>query len=325
MSHPPRVYNLPQQLMDSPTTTPTTNPAPSGRPGRLPDWLRVKTGKRDQGQATHALLRELGLNTVCSSARCPNLGECYGCQTATFLILGSRCTRNCGFCAVASGAPEPLDDDEPRRVALAAERLGLRYVVVTSVTRDDLPDGGAAHFARTITALHEALPEAQVEVLIPDFQGDRAALATVLSAGPAVLNHNLETVRRLQATVRPQAAYATSLGVLAAAGEIAPQIPRKSGLMVGLGETDEEIRAALADLAAAGVSIVTLGQYLRPTARHLPVERYVPPGQFEVYADWAREAGLAHVASSPFVRSSYHAAEAAAAAAVTLPCANSSA
>jgi lipoic acid synthetase len=281
---------------------------------RLPDWLRVKVGKRDQSRATHALLAELGLNTVCSSAHCPNIGECYGCQTAAFLILGSRCTRNCSFCAVGTGTPEPVDEDEPRRVALAASRLGLRYVVVTSVTRDDLPDGGAGHFARTITALRDGLAGVQVEVLTPDFRGSREALATVLAAEPSVFNHNVETVRRLQATVRPQASWETSLGLLAAAGEIAPQVPRKSGLMVGLGETDEELRAALRDLAGAGVSLVTIGQYLRPTARHLPVDRYVPPEQFEVYADWAREAGIAHVASGPFVRSSYHAAEAAAAA-----------
>jgi lipoic acid synthetase len=202
-----------------------------------------------------------------------------------------------------------VEEEEPARVAQAAQRLGLRYVVVTSVTRDDLPDGGAAHFARTITALRAALPEGQVEVLTPDFQGSRTALATVLAAGPAVFNHNVETVRRLQATVRPQASWETSLRVLRAAEEIAPQILRKSGLMVGLGETDEEMRAALADLAAAGVSLVTIGQYLRPTARHLPVARYVPPEQFPVYAAWAREAGITSVAAGPFVRSSYHAAE----------------
>ena len=288
--------------------TPCPNPFP-----RLPDWLRVKVGKRDQSRATHALLHELGLNTVCSSARCPNLGECYGCHTATFLILGSRCTRNCGFCAVAGGAPEPVDEDEPRRVSLAAVRLGLRFVVVTSVTRDDLPDGGAGHFAATLDALRDALPQGQIEVLTPDFQGSRKALATVLAAAPTVFNHNVETVPRLQSSVRPQASWETSLGLLAAAGEIAPEIPRKSGLMVGLGETDEELRAALADLAAAGVSLLTIGQYLRPTVHHLPVDRYVPPEHFALYTDWARDAGFAHVAAGPFVRSSYHAAEAAAA------------
>lgn len=282
-------------------------------PGRLPPWLRVKVGKKNQGRETRALLQELGLNTVCSSARCPNLGECYGCRTATFLIMGRHCTRNCGFCAVSHGAPEPLDPDEPQRVALAAQRLGLRYVVVTSVTRDDLPDGGAAHFAATVRAVHQVLPQAAVEVLTPDFRGSRASLLSVLEAGPAVFNHNLETVARLQKRVRPQASYKTSLGLLAAAGEIAPHVPRKSGLMVGLGETDEEIRQALRDLAAVGVSIVTLGQYLQPTARHLLVDRYVAPDRWSVYADWAREAGIAYAAVGPFVRSSYHAAEAAAA------------
>lgn len=282
-------------------------------PPRLPDWLRVKVGKRVQSEGTHALLAELGLNTVCSSARCPNIGECYGCRTATFLILGSRCTRDCRFCAVAGGIPDPVDPDEPRRVALAASRLGLHYVVVTSVTRDDLPDGGAGHFAATITALREDEPHLQVEVLTPDFRGSREALTTVLAARPTVFNHNVETVPRLQPLVRPQASWEVSLLLLVAAGEIAPEIPRKSGLMVGLGETDEEIRAALRELAAAGVSLVTIGQYLRPTAHHLPVDRYVPPEQFSRYAEWAREAGLAHAACGPFVRSSYHAAEAASA------------
>ncbi len=292
----------------------STEPGPNQRPQpRLPDWLRVKVGKRDQSRNTQTLLAELSLNTVCSSARCPNIGECYGCRTATFLILGSRCTRNCRFCAVAGGVPEPVDQDEPRRVALAASRLGLRYVVITSVTRDDLPDGGAGHFAATVTALRGDDQSLQVEVLTPDFRGSREALATVLAAGPTVFNHNVETVPRLQPLVRPQASWEVSLGLLAEAGRIAPHIPRKSGLMVGLGETDDEIRTALHDLAAAGVTLVTVGQYLRPTARHLPVDRYVAPEQFSQYAQWAREAGLAHAACGPFVRSSYHAAEAASA------------
>ncbi len=293
--------------MNTPTTTSSTSSP------RLPDWLRVKVGKRDQGRATHALLAELGLNTVCSKARCPNLGECYGCCTATFLILGNRCTRDCRFCAVAGGTPAPPDPDEPRRVALAAQRLGLRYVVVTSVTRDDLADGGAGHFAATLRALQEAVSGCQVEVLTPDFQGRREDLATVLAAGPTVFNHNVETVPRLQSEVRGQASWEVSLETLRAAGELAPGIPRKSGLMVGLGETDEELRQAFADLAGAGVRLLTVGQYLRPSARHLPVDRYVPPEQFAVYAEWAREAGFAHVAAGPFVRSSYRAAEAAAA------------
>ncbi|HEY3397491.1 MAG TPA: lipoyl synthase [Armatimonadota bacterium] len=289
----------------------TDDQANPERPLRLPDWLRVKIGKRDQSAATHALLEELGLNTVCSSARCPNRGECYSCSTATFLILGNHCTRDCRFCAVPHGDPEPPAADEPERVALAAERLGLRYVVLTSVTRDDLPDGGARHFAACIGAIRERLPEAAVEVLTPDFQGDVAALDIVLQAGPTVFNHNVETVPRLQAAVRSRADWDTSLGLLAAAGERAPGIPRKSGLMVGLGEADAEVRETLAALHHAGVSIVTIGQYLRPTTRHLPVQRYVTPERMQEYEQWGRDLGLRYVASSPFVRSSYHAAEAA--------------
>lgn len=286
----------------------------SEQPLRLPEWLRVKVGKREQGREMQALMRGLQLNTVCSSARCPNLGECYGCGTATFLILGSRCTRHCGFCAVPNGAPEPPDPQEPARVGEAVVRLGLKFAVVTSVTRDDLPDGGAGHFAATIRAIREAAPGTEVEVLTPDFRGDRDALQTVLEAGPAVYNHNVETVERLQHQVRPQADYRRSLGVLEEAGTLAPDIPRKSGLMVGLGETDAELRSALEDLAAVGVSLVTIGQYLRPTRAHLPVARYVRPEQFAEYVEWGQRLGLRHVAAGPFVRSSYHAAEAAAAA-----------
>ena len=279
------------------------------KPLRLPPWLRVKTGKREQSQATGRVIEARGLRTVCTSARCPNVGECYACGTATFLILGGQCTRRCGFCAVPGGTPGPLDPTEPERVAQAVREMGLKYAVVTSVTRDDLPDGGAGHFAATIEAIHRAMPETPVEVLTPDFLGDREALATVLKAEPTVFNHNVETVRRLQATVRPEADYERSLGVLRAAGEIAPGIPRKSGLMVGLGETDEEIREALADLNRAGVSLVTLGQYLAPTRRHLAVQRYVPPEQFDEYARWGREMGIRFVAAGPFVRSSYRAGE----------------
>jgi len=227
--------------------------------------------------------------------------------------MGNRCTRDCRFCAVPSGPPEALDPVEPARVAEAVRKLGLRYAVVTSVTRDDLPDRGAAHFAATIRAIHAEAPGTAVEVLTPDFLGDRAALSVVLQAGPVVFNHNVETVERLQRQVRPQADYGRSLGVLTAAGELAPRIPRKSGLMAGLGETDEEIRAALVDLKRVGVSLVTLGQYLQPTRAHLPVARYITPEQFTEYAEWGREIGLRHVAAGPFVRSSYHAAEAAAA------------
>lgn len=275
---------------------------------RLPPWLRVKTGKARQCGETRKLVSEHGLHTVCDSAHCPNIGECYSSQTATFLIMGSVCTRNCGFCAVHHGKPAPLDPDEPQRLAEAALNLGLDCVVVTSVTRDDLEDGGAGHFAATIAALHEAgLPD--VEVLTPDFQGDRAALLTVLQAKPTVFNHNIETVRRLCPTVRPQASYDRSLQVLRAARELAPEVLRKSGFMVGLGETDEEITQLLTDLYEAGVQILTIGQYLQPSRHHLPIQRYVEPERFDEYARQAREIGIRHVLAGPFVRSSYRAAE----------------
>lgn len=278
---------------------------------RLPDWLRVKTGKAKQCHSTRALLAGHGLHTVCDSARCPNIGECYSSQTATFLIMGAACTRDCGFCAVAHDRPGPLDPEEPARLAQAALELGLEYVVVTSVTRDDLSDGGAGHFAATIAALHEA-GIAQVEVLIPDLGGEEQALQTVLAAGPLVLNHNLETVRRLCPLVRPQARYDRSLQVLDSSRRLAPAVLRKSGFMVGLGETDEEVRELMGDLSAARCQILTIGQYLRPSRRQLPVHRYVEPARFAEYAAWARESGIPHVQSGPFVRSSYRAAEVAA-------------
>ncbi|MCD6351205.1 MAG: lipoyl synthase [Armatimonadetes bacterium] len=277
----------------------------------LPPWLRIKVGKKHQGQRTRRVLAACGVHTVCQEARCPNIGECFGHDTATFMILGDVCTRDCGFCAVAHGKPGPLDPQEPDKVAEAAVELGLDYVVVTSVTRDDLPDGGAEHFAATIRALRDRLPGVGVEVLIPDFMGSVEALATVLEARPTVLNHNVETVARLQKTVRPQASYERSLRVLEHSRELAPSIPTKSGLMVGLGETDEEVYSTLKDLRLVGCDLVTIGQYLRPTRRHLPVERYVPPEQFAQYRRWAQELGFKHVAADPFVRSSYKAAEAA--------------
>ena len=280
-------------------------------PPRLPDWLRVKTGKAKLCGDTRALLAGHGLQTVCDNARCPNIGECYSSQTATFLIMGAACTRDCGFCAVAHDHPEPLDPTEPARLAQASLELGLDYVVVTSVTRDDLPDGGAGHFAATIRAL-QAAGITRVEVLIPDFRGDDDALGTALDARPLVLNHNLETVRRLCGLVRPQAGYDRSLQVLATAKRLAPQVLRKSGFMVGLGETDEEVRELMGDLSAAGCQILPIGQYLRPSRRQLPVCRYVEPERFAEYAVWARGLGIPHVLSGPFVRSSYRAAEVAA-------------
>lgn len=281
----------------------------SGERLRLPPWMKVKTGKGKLGRETHALVHAKGLHTVCESARCPNIGECYACKTATFMIMGGSCTRNCGFCAVDHGKPELLDADEPRRLAEAVAELGLKYVVVTSVTRDDLPDGGAEHFAATIRAIKAAVPEVEVEVLTPDFQGDLDALQIVLDAKPDVFNHNVETVQRLQKQVRPQASYETSLKVLRAATDRGAVT--KSGLMVGLGETDEEIRQALRDMVQAGVRIATIGQYLAPSRNHLLVQRYPTPEEFDEFAKWGRQVGIRYVFAGPFVRSSYHAAEAA--------------
>lgn len=280
----------------------------------MPHWLRVKVGKGHQGQRTRRVIARCGVHTVCQEARCPNIGECYAQHTATFLILGDVCTRNCRFCAVKHGKPAPVDPEEPMRVAEAAVELGLDFVVVTSVTRDDLPDGGAAHFAATIRAIRDRLPEAGVEVLVPDFRGSEEALAMVMEAEPTVLNHNVETVARLQGRVRPEASYERSLRVLATAKKLRPDVPTKSGLMVGVGETDQEIYDTLKDLRTVGCDIVTVGQYLRPTRRHLAVDRYVEPEKFAEYGRWAQELGFKYVASDPFVRSSYRAAEAARAA-----------
>ena len=278
---------------------------------RLPSWLRVKTGKASRTGRMGELLRGCGVHTVCEEAHCPNIGECFTAGTATFMILGAVCTRNCRFCAVRHGRPEPPDPEEPQRVAEAAARLGLDYVVVTCVTRDDLPDGGAQQFVRTVAALRERMPEVEVEILTSDFGGAQEPLQTVLASRPTVLNHNIETVRRLLAVVRPQADYDRSLNVLRTAAEAAPEIVIKSGLMLGLGETAEEADETLKDLAEAGCRIVTIGQYLRPSPAHLPVARYVPPDEFEEYREMGLRHGIGEVISGPFVRSSYHAAEAA--------------
>jgi len=275
---------------------------------RMPAWMRRPLTAPGRSAEVSAMLDELHLNTVCRSAKCPNRGECYASGTATFMVLGTACTRNCRFCAVDPMRPEPPDPGEPARVAEAAGRMGLRHVVVTMVTRDDLPDGGAAHVVETIAALR-ALPGVRVEVLVSDFGGDEAAIDAVALAHPDVFNHNVETVPRLYLEVRPQADYARSLAVLARARAVAPGVPTKSGLMVGLGETPEEVEAVLADLRSAGVDIVTLGQYLRPSVAHLPVTEFVTPEVFERYAHTARALGFTGVASAPFVRSSYHAGE----------------
>jgi len=277
---------------------------------RKPDWLKRRLPTGDAFNQVRTLIEAGKLHTVCQEAKCPNIWECYSHHTATFLIMGERCTRNCRFCSVAPGLPAPLDPQEPARVAEAAAGMQLSYVVVTSVTRDDLPDGGAGHFAATIHAIRFRIPGAGIEVLVPDFQGQRSALETVLRARPDVLNHNIETVPRLYARVRPQADYRRSLELLRRAREFDAAIPTKSGLMLGLGEGPEEVRQVLHDLRAAGCRILTLGQYLQPSPEHLPVEGYILPEDFNRWRDTALGMGFSEVASAPFVRSSYHAKEA---------------
>ena len=279
---------------------------------RKPPWLRVPTRRGDPFLATGRTVRQLGLVTVCEEAGCPNITECWAEGTATFMINGERCTRRCGFCLVDTRHPQPLDPGEPDRVAAAVARLGLRHAVVTAVARDDLPDGGAAAFAATVAAIRRTCPGTAVELLVPDCKGDPDALERLWDAAPDVLNHNLETVARLQRAVRPSAGYARSLALLARAKQAG--LTTKSGLMVGLGETRSEVEAALADLRAVDVDIVTIGQYLRPSAWHLPVSRWWPPDELAALGDHARALGFAHVEASPLTRSSYHAGQAAAAA-----------
>ncbi len=274
---------------------------------RKPAWLRKRLPAGADYEKTRVLMGRSHLHTVCQEAKCPNIFECFARHTATFLILGHRCTRNCRFCAVESGACGPPDPDEPRRMAEAAAGLGLRYVVITSVTRDDLEDGGAAHFAACIEAVRSKIPGVLVEVLIPDLLGDPDALQTVLDARPQVLNHNVETVPRLYPQARPRADYRRSLDLLAKAAELAPGIVTKSGLMLGLGETDDEILEVLKDLRRAGCRVVTMGQYLQPGRNHLPVARFVTPEKFASWQAKALEMGFAAAACGPFVRSSYRA------------------
>jgi lipoic acid synthetase len=278
-------------------------------PSRLPEWARKGSPLAPGARALRVLLRDQKLSTVCEEARCPNLGECFSRGTATFMLLGDRCTRRCGYCSVSTAKPLPPDLQEPERVAEAAERLRLRYVVLTAVARDDLRDGGARHFAATVAAVRERLPQAQIEVLTPDFKGDLEALGAVLAARPDVFNHNIETVPRLFPRVRAQGDYRLSLRLLESVKRLATGQVTKSGLMVGLGETDAEIESVLLDLRAAAVDIVTLGQYLRPTREHVPVERYVAPEGFEALARGARSLGIPTVYSGVFVRSSYNAGE----------------
>jgi lipoyl synthase len=275
---------------------------------RKPDWFRIRrlvVGPEASGVLD--ILSKNRLNTVCTSAGCPNKGACFGEGTATFLLLGATCTRSCAFCAITPGQPSPPDPTEPERVADAAAEMGLRFVVLTSVTRDDLPDQGAGAFAATILAVRSRLPAAKVEVLTPDFSGREDLLATVLGARPDVFNHNLETVRSLTSAIRSGADYDRSLSLLRLSGRLAPRIPTKSGLMVGLGEEREELAQAFRDLAGSGVGRLTLGQYLQPSRQHRPVARYYPPEEFEDLAREAREAGIRAVLAGPLVRSSYHA------------------
>ena len=276
-----------------------------------PLWLRAPAPVGENYRALKQLVTDLNLHTVCESAACPNVGECWNHRTATFMILGNICTRRCGFCAVQKGGPLPVDYDEPRRVAEACATLGLKFAVVTSVNRDDRKDGGAELFALTIRAIRERIPGCGVEVLVPDFQGSHEAMDIVLAARPDVLNHNTETVPRLYRQVRLGARYERSLDMLAYAKKSAPSIPTKSGLMLGLGETVDEVRQVMRDLRANAVDILTLGQYLRPSPRHLPIIRYVPQSEFEDLKRYGYEVGFGHVESGPLVRSSYHAADAA--------------
>ncbi|MEM3004306.1 MAG: lipoyl synthase [Candidatus Bathyarchaeia archaeon] len=288
-----------------------TEPAGAVAQGRKPDWLRVRFRRSEDYFEVAQTLRMLGLHTVCEEAHCPNSAECWGRRTATFMILGDLCTRSCRFCAVKSARRgRPVDPAEPARLAEAVRRLGVRYVVLTSVDRDDLLDGGAGHFARCVRAIKEASPESRVEVLIPDFNGELEPLRMVVQSRPDVIGHNVETVERLQSRVRdPRASYRTSLEVLEEVKRLNPSIHTKSSLMVGLGESQDEVLETLRDLRSRGVEIVTIGQYLQPSRRHIPVAEYVKPEVFERFRVMAEELGFSHVYSGPLVRSSYHAAE----------------
>jgi len=274
-----------------------------------PSWLKRRLPAGPDYERIKALINKGGLHTVCQEAKCPNIWECFSKHTATFMIMGSRCTRSCRFCAVDHGPTAQPDPEEPAKVAEAARKMGLSYVVITSVTRDDLPDGGASFFAQTIQEVRKQIPDALVEVLIPDFQGNSEALETVLNARPDVLNHNIETVPRLYPAVRPEAKYDRSLEVLKRVQQYDSLIPTKSGLMLGLGELPSEIAQTLKDLVKAGCRILTLGQYLQPSKQHLYVERFVPPAEFDNWQKTALEIGFSRVAAGPFVRSSYHAKE----------------
>jgi len=276
-------------------------------PRRHPDWIKVKAPGNPNYLRLKRLMREKNLHTVCEEARCPNIGECWGNKTATFLILGDTCTRGCRFCAIDKGKPLALDPEEPRNVALVVKDLGLDHIVVTSVNRDDLPDGGAAHFAQTVFWIKQFNPSTRVELLVPDFAGNLQSLETVVNSGIQILNHNIETVPRLYGKVRPGHSYVGSLNLLMAAKKQRPEMLTKSGFMLGVGETAQEVLATLQDLRDNEVDIVTIGQYLQPTTRQLRVERYVTPEEFQEFKAEAELLGFRHVESGPLVRSSYHA------------------
>jgi len=274
-----------------------------------PSWIRVRLPSNPVFFSTKSLISDLRLHTVCESAQCPNRWECWSQGTATFMIAGDRCTRACGFCAVTTAKPFALEEDEPQRVAEAVMRMELRHVVITAVARDDLKDGGANHFARVIHAIRGADSSIIIEVLVPDFHADDSCIQTVLDAGPEIYNHNMETVERLTPVVRSRAKYRTSLRVLRRAKEFSPKTVTKSGIMLGLGETEPEIFQTMDDLREVGCQVLTMGQYLRPTPNHLPVVEFITPEQFDLYGEIARKKGFEHVASGPLVRSSYHAAD----------------
>jgi lipoic acid synthetase len=287
------------------TLSPGASPSPAER--RKPDWLRVRMPSGETYQSVRRLMRSKALHTVCEEAMCPNIGECWGRGTATFLLLGDTCTRSCAFCNIRTGRPGALDEAEPERVAEAVRSMGLKHAVLTSVNRDELPDGGAHIFARSVQLIHERVPGCTVEVLIPDFKGDRVALQVVMDAHPEILNHNVETVPRLYRTIRPQAIYARSLRVLQMAREMDPQTTTKSGIMVGVGEEWDEVIQVMRDLRAHQVDVLTIGQYLRPSAHNVPVVRYYTPDEFRRLHDVGMALGFKWVESAPLVRSSYHA------------------
>ncbi|HEY9806776.1 MAG TPA: lipoyl synthase [Candidatus Obscuribacterales bacterium] len=306
-----------------PTLTDTSTTARRPEIASMPEWLRRPVGKASEISTVQRIIKQRQIHTICEEGRCPNRGECYAQKTATFLLMGPVCTRACGFCQVDKGhAPMPLDPEEPQKIAESVRLLGLEYVVLTSVTRDDLPDQGAGWFAATMAAIRQATPQAQIEVLTPDFWGGRAAdletaaaiqqqrIATVVAAEPACYNHNIETVQRLQGPVRRGAKYERSLQVLKVVKELNPQIPTKSGLMLGHGETEAEVIETLQDLRSVDCDRLTIGQYMRPSLEHLPVQKYWTPEEFEHLGAIARQMGFSHVRSGPLVRSSYHAGEA---------------